>query len=322
MDCGRSAAPPDERSLCHPAARTNPVASRNTNHSTRHPKPRFIQAKRAFRARRGGDLSSALGSTHPRLRTRNFLRYTQRKGTVVNSLKTIIDAQFPSLHFQYLDSRSTPRLLPVQAAPKSKTSFCLPSPNPLASVSAMPSSSRHSIEPREPIQPAVNPDEVVQYLATLSQPASIREIAHGMGLRHTGRRYLPRVLNKLVKRHQVEEVKGGRYRTAGAKQAKSEKTARTAQKTRERTAAAVPATPSQQRELAAHEESPRTQKPERGRDPNLISGRLIAHRDGYGFLVPDTLDPTCRRRPLHRARWPGRRDERRQSSRPHRAPTR
>jgi ribonuclease R len=155
----------------------------------------------------------------------------------------------------------------------------------------MPPSSRHSIEPREPIQPAVDPDEVVQYLATLSQPASIREIAHGMGLRHTGRRYLPRVLNKLVKRHQVEEVKGGRYRTAGAKQAKSEKTARTAQKARERIAAAVAANPSQQRELAAHEESPRTQKPERGRDPNLISGRLIAHRDGYGFLVPDTPIP-------------------------------
>src|SRR6202041_2358832 len=27
--------------------------------------------------------------------------------------------------------------------------------------------------------------------------------------------------------------------------------------------------------------------PKRARDPNLISGRILAHRDGYGFLVPD-----------------------------------
>ena len=153
----------------------------------------------------------------------------------------------------------------------------------------MPSRSRHSIEPREPIPPAVNPEEVVQYLATLSQPASIREIAHGLGLRHTGRRYLPRVLNKLVKRHEVEEVKGGRYRTAGAKQAKSEKTARTAQKVRERAAAST--IPPPKAEGSSHDEPPRSQRPERGRDPNLISGRLIAHRDGYGFLVPDSPIP-------------------------------
>jgi ribonuclease R len=158
----------------------------------------------------------------------------------------------------------------------------------------MPPSSRHSIEPREPIEPAVVPDEVVAYLATLSQPASIREIAHGMGLRHRGRRYLPRVLNKLVKRHEVEEVKGGRYRTAGAKQAQSEKTARAAQKkSRDREAAAAEAAaPAVPASVAVEkDEAPRSLKQERGRDPNLISGRLVAHRDGYGFLVPDSPIP-------------------------------
>ena len=29
----------------------------------------------------------------------------------------------------------------------------------------------------------------------------------------------------------------------------------------------------------------------RGRDPNLVSGRIVAHRDGYAFLVPDSPMP-------------------------------
>ena len=152
-------------------------------------------------------------------------------------------------------------------------------------------------EPLAPLEIAVVPEEVVAYLATLSQPASIREIAHGMNFNHRGRRYLPRVLNKLVKKQEVEEVKGGRYRIAGAKQAQSDKAARAAKKSRERsaeakaTAAAVAGTPPSEPSRGAQPEPQRHQKPERGRDPNLISGRLIAHRDGYGFVVPDTPIP-------------------------------
>jgi ribonuclease R len=155
-------------------------------------------------------------------------------------------------------------------------------------------------EPLEPLEIAVVPEEVVAYLATLSQPASIREIAHGMNYNHRGRRYLPRVLNKLVKKHEVEEVKGGRYRIAGAKQAQSDKAARAAQKSRDRsaqakaTAAAVAGAAGAQVDEASQSAKPepqRHQKPERGRDPNLISGRLIAHRDGYGFVLPDAPIP-------------------------------
>src|ERR1700684_1653234 len=84
-------------------------------------------------------------------------------------------------------------------------------------------SQRHSDEPREAtIADEVTPELVLAHLATLSQPASTRHIAHGMGLKHRGRRYLPRVLQKLKKHGEVEETQGGRFRLAGTKHAKKE----------------------------------------------------------------------------------------------------
>ena len=130
---------------------------------------------------------------------------------------------------------------------------------------------RHTIEPREPRQPEVSREQVLAHLATLSQPASIREIAHGMDLKHRGRRFLPRVIQQLKKKGEIEETHGGRYRLAGQK---SVPTSTPHGATAEhRTAAPAP----------AHRE--------RARDPNLVSGRIVAHRDGYGFLVPDQPMP-------------------------------
>jgi ribonuclease R len=129
---------------------------------------------------------------------------------------------------------------------------------------------RHTIEPREPRQPEVSRDQVIAHLATLSQPASIREIAHGMDLKHRGRRFLPRVIQQLKKRGEIEEIHGGRYRLTGQK--------------------AFPTAPP----MPAAEHKPAGAPPahrERARDPNLVSGRIVAHRDGYGFLVPDEPMP-------------------------------
>src|ERR1700722_17781745 len=93
----------------------------------------------------------------------------------------------------------------------------------------MTPSPRHSEEPREPtISEEVTPELVLAHLATLSQPSSVRRIAHGMGLRHHGRRFLPRVLQKLKKRGDVEEIHGGRFQLAGAKQARNEASGRAA----------------------------------------------------------------------------------------------
>ncbi|MGH9683184.1 MAG: ribonuclease R family protein [Candidatus Acidiferrales bacterium] len=130
-------------------------------------------------------------------------------------------------------------------------------------------------DPRIESTPAhVTAEEVLAHLATLSKPASIREIAHGMGLKHHGRRFLPRVIHKLEKRGDIQETHGGRYRLPGAKTASHAKPAPRNPNTGEAASASS----------AAH-------RPKAARDPSLIAGRIVAHRDGYGFLVPERPIP-------------------------------
>jgi ribonuclease R len=117
----------------------------------------------------------------------------------------------------------------------------------------------------------VTPGQVTAHLATVSKPVSIRELAHSMGLKHSGRRYLPRILNQLERGGEIEES-SGRYRLAGARHTKN---------------------PSPARESAspASHPAPAPPKPEahkRAHDPNLVAGRIVAHRDGYAFLIPDS----------------------------------
>src|SRR5215469_2087738 len=134
---------------------------------------------------------------------------------------------------------------------------------------------------KEPNPRHVTEEQVIAYLSLISQPESIRQIAHGMELQHHGRRFLPRIIQYLKSRGDVEESRGGRYRLA-----ESEQSARNVGK-REKAAAAdarkdadVDSAPSRGDEAAR-----------RSADPNLVSGRMVAHRDGYGFLVPDTPIP-------------------------------
>jgi ribonuclease R len=111
-----------------------------------------------------------------------------------------------------------------------------------------------------------------------------------MGLRHHGRRFLPRVLQKLKKRGQVEEIHGGRFQLAGAKQARHEASGRAAAAKRSAVAmrsSTADESTAQSKTVPASSDSPVN----RGRDPNLIAGRIVAHRDGYAFLVPDAPIP-------------------------------
>ena len=159
----------------------------------------------------------------------------------------------------------------------------------------MSPSKRHSDEPREETVPAeVTPEMVLEHLATLSQPASIRQIAHGLELRHRGRRYLPRVLQKLRKRGEVEETQGGRFRLAGTKHARNEASglAAAAKRASAASAAATEAAAGKDGGAAsAVRASASSAASTRGRDPNLVAGRIVAHRDGYAFLVPDSPIP-------------------------------
>src|SRR5271156_3158044 len=134
----------------------------------------------------------------------------------------------------------------------------------------------HTTEKKEPQEPDVTGAEVIAYLATLSQPASIRRIAHGMELKHRGRRFLPRVLQQLKRRGDIEEIYGGRFRLPEHKGAPPTPASRPPPR-----GSKPPAPP------AGAPAPPPAAAPKRARDPNLIAGRIVAHRDGYGFLVPD-----------------------------------
>src|ERR1700691_2594839 len=94
----------------------------------------------------------------------------------------------------------------------------------------------HTTEDKEPREPDVTGAEVIAYLSTLAQPASVRRIAHGMELKHRGRRFLPRVLQQLKRSGDIEEIYGGRYRLAEQNSAPSPASRRAA-----RAAGAAPA---------------------------------------------------------------------------------
>ena len=112
-------------------------------------------------------------------------------------------------------------------------------------------------------------DEVLNFLGRTPKPAGVREIIAGLGLRHAARRALAKTLSRLKHRKLVEELRGGRYRLVVSN-------------------AAASATAGK-KDLPAASVEAQTKSP--SHDPNLIVGRLVAHRDGYGFVVPDKPRP-------------------------------
>src|ERR1700689_5663180 len=139
----------------------------------------------------------------------------------------------------------------------------------------------HPNDPQEESRPPqVTPELVLAPLATLPEPASIRQIAHGMELKHHGRRFLPRVLHRLTKSGDIEETRGNRYKLPAAKETQK---AATKRKDRESASAKTAA------QGRSENQQPTSSPPsKRGNDPNLIPGRIVAHREGYAFLVPDS----------------------------------
>jgi ribonuclease R len=131
-------------------------------------------------------------------------------------------------------------------------------------------------------------EDVIAYISALPQPASIRQIAHGMELRHSGRRFLPRIIKQLKHEGEIEEIHGGRYRLTGTKHAQKPPAG-----------AAGGAATKGERATSAAEVSGAVAVAgastagvsKRSADANLVSGRMVAHRDGYGFVVPDSPMP-------------------------------
>jgi len=132
----------------------------------------------------------------------------------------------------------------------------------------------------EELVPPVTPEQVIAFLAKAPHPLGIREIAHAMELKHAGRRYLPRVLKKLERGGEIEEARPGKFSVVGQSRGPGHTSAKrknTKDEGRKKVRGEA---------LREHDA-----KPKFSGDKNLIEGRLIAHRDGYGFIVPGTPIP-------------------------------
>ena len=127
-------------------------------------------------------------------------------------------------------------------------------------------------------------DNILRFLQVRPQPASAQEIARGLQLKKSDQKSLHKMLVKLRKRGAIEELPGGRVRLAGR------------QRTEEPKGAAKPAhvnVKSRAHELGRPKERPVHGSPEArpavARDE--LTGRMVLHHDGYGFVIPDTPMP-------------------------------
>ena len=125
-------------------------------------------------------------------------------------------------------------------------------------------------ESREP----VTESEVLAQLSRSRRPQSLREIAAALGLRHSGRRALIKLAHKMKKRGDIHEYPNRRIGLPKEKQGLAE---------------ASPTHDKRKQESRRPSDSPKSNArlPLRS-EVNQLSGRLVAHRDGYGFVVPDS----------------------------------
>ena len=114
--------------------------------------------------------------------------------------------------------------------------------------------------------------EVLAHLARTRKPQSLREIAAALDLRHSGRRALVKLARKMKKRGDIHEYPNGRIGLPKEKQG-----AQHAERPQKHSS-------QQARSAEPRVESRSAVRPE----ANQLNGRLVAHRDGYGFVVPDT----------------------------------
>ena len=120
---------------------------------------------------------------------------------------------------------------------------------------------------------SLSPDNILRFLKVTTSGANLEGIQRGLRLRKSERRPLLRILAKLKKKQLIEELAGGRFSLAGQ------------ERKAENFASPMPETGSPRREGA------RSGGPTR----NSVSGRLILHQDGYGFVVPEKPVPNLDR---------------------------
>src|ERR1700729_3994277 len=114
----------------------------------------------------------------------------------------------------------------------------------------------------------LSPDNILRFLQVRTDPVSVDDISRGLHLKKSDYRPLLKMLVKLKKRGAVREFPGGRYHLAGSKRERDDSQA-----------------PSERHSDRAAQQSP----PPPRRDE--LTGRLVLHHDGYGFVVPDIPTP-------------------------------
>ena len=136
--------------------------------------------------------------------------------------------------------------------------------------------------------------DVLAELARAREPRSLRELAGALRLKHDGRRALAKIVARLKRKGEIEETRQGRYRLAGQRPSGGEKPEPAGGGMKPPLHKTVPgrvASGRGGREKTAQARVPRQGSGQvpvpPGGDANTIRGRLVAHRDGYGFVVPN-----------------------------------
>jgi ribonuclease R len=148
---------------------------------------------------------------------------------------------------------------------------------------------------------AVNEQDVLAFMSTAHKALSLREIAAAMGIRHAGRRALAKMIPRMKRRGEIVEIRNGRYKLAesGAaqlgKKDKSERGDRGKHSESSRQGSGARKAggetsrsprPGDTKLSPPSIEIMRSAQSGQGNPSNVIEGRLVAHRDGYGFVVP------------------------------------
>ena len=120
---------------------------------------------------------------------------------------------------------------------------------------------------------SLSPDNILRFLQVTANGANLEGILRGLRLHKSDRRPLTRILAKLKKKKLIEEISGGRFILAG-RRCKSEGQA------------------DSRPEKGGNEPEARQSG---STNRNSLSGRLILHQDGYGFVVPDHPIPNLDR---------------------------
>ena len=123
--------------------------------------------------------------------------------------------------------------------------------------------------------PAVNDQQVLAFLATAHKALSLREIAAAMGIRHSGRRALAKIIPRLERRGEIVQIRNGRFRLAEDRG--SQKPSKDRPGSRDRAQRPT----SEAVRSAQSSEAVRPAPSGHVNPSNVVEGRLVAHRDGY-----------------------------------------